>query len=489
MFPLKRILYIAVLLVLAACTALPANSSVAPTQVDKPDAVQSETPAPKPQQAKPDMLADSVPVAEWKESPGSHLLVPIDPTSGQALAEYEPISLGQAISHAFSPDQNTLVVVGFESSERPSGGTLHMIDLSTWDDQVQELQLEGYVNVMAFSPDGEQLAIAYSDMKSQVIILDVSQPFIKSKTAVRQISLDLFVYKMKFSAGGSGLIVYGSRIENRYTVNETSPDSPVAVLLDGTDLSVRWEADLEGVRQGILPKDENADTPVDLSQPGQAIYLFPGLVFAPDRDILYVVHADEDKLTTVDFGTQTVSTAEIKPHLSWIERLLSLTAGVAHAKVAEGTSKYVVASPDGQFLYIVGQRNDLIQDKLGNWQMIPNPLGLQVVRAEDGSRLAHVDTEASELSISADGRYLYLRGWGESQNSAWTQVLDTSTNQPIARMDGMWLMPTRRANGTPILASSVWINDKGEHRNAIVESQSVLAEWVSPDYLGWLATP
>jgi hypothetical protein len=231
------------------------------------------------------------------------------------------------------------------------------------------------------------------------------------------------------------------------------------------------------------------DVSVDLHQPGQAIYLYPGLAFASGKDILYVVHPDDDRLTTVDFGAQKVSTAEIKPQLSWFERLLSLTAGVAHAKIAEGTRKDVVVSPDGRFLYIVGQRTDLIQDKGGDWQMIENPLGLQIVRAADGSRLAYHNSEASELSISTDGRYLYLRGWGDEQTSAWTEVFETSTNKSIARMDGMWLVPTRRANGAPILASSVWMNDKGEHRNVTVDSQSVLAEWVSSDYLAWLTTP
>jgi hypothetical protein len=382
-----------------------------------------------------------------------------------------------------------LAVVGFASSEFPSGGSLHLIDLHTWEDRVQELRLDSYVNAMDFSPDGKQLGIAYGNATSRVLIFDISKPFIKSKTAARQASMDFLIYEMKFSVDGNGLMVYGSEIENRYTVNEMSPNPPIVALLDSADLSVRWKASLEGVRHGVVPKDGDVDDSVDLHQPGQGIYLFPGLAFAPDQDTLYVVHPDEDKLTTVDFRAQKVSTADIKPQLSWFERLLSLTAGVAHAKIAEGTSKQAVASPDGQFLYIVGQRNDLIQDKSGNWQMIENPLGLQIVRAEDGSRLAHYDTEASELSISADGRYLYLRGWAETQDSAWTQVFDTSTNQPVTRMDGKWLVPTRRVNGAPILASSVWMNDKGEHRNVIVDSQSVLAEWVSPEYLAWLTNP
>jgi hypothetical protein len=194
-------------------------------------------------------------------------------------------------------------------------------------------------------------------------------------------------------------------------------------------------------------------------------------------------------LTTVDFNAQKVGTAEIRPRLSWFERLLSLTAGVAHAKIAEGTSKHAVISPDGQFLYIVGQRSDLVKAKNDEWQVNVTPLGLRIVRTEDGRRLAYYDTEAQELSISADGQHLYLRGWGTTQDSAWMQVFDIATNQSIARMDGMWLVPTRRTNAASILASSVWRNDGQEYHNAFVESQSVLAEWKSSGYLAWLTMP
>lgn len=475
MIPFRKIVYFLALLTLAACSALPASMPA--------DTVQDPAPNLK---AKPGTLAASVPVAEWKGSPATHLLVPFDPDSRQVLEGYEPIDLGQAISHAFSPDGNTLAVVGFVSHEHPNGGSLHLIDLRTWEDQVQELRLDSYVNAMDFSPDGNQLAISHGNDESRLLVLDLSRPFVKSKTAARQNSMDFFVHNLEFTVDGSGLMVYGSQIENRSSANEISPAPPIVALLDSVDLGVRWKADLDGVHHGILPKDENQDASANLHQPGKAVYLYPGLKFAPDRDALYVVHPDEDKLTTVNFKEQKVSTTQIRPQLSWFERLLSLTAGVAHAKIAEGTRKDVVVSPDGQFLYIVGHRTDLIQDKNGNWQMIENPLGLQIVRAADGSRLAYHDTEASELSISTDGRYLYLRGWGDTQTSARTEVFDLSTNQPIARMDGMWLVPTRRANGAPVFASSVWMNDQGEHQNAIVDSKSILAEWVSSDYLAWL---
>jgi hypothetical protein len=345
---------------------------------------------------------------------------------------------------------------------------------------------------MDFSPDGERLAIAYGNNNSQILVHNVSEPPVKSKTAVLQTSVDFLVYKMKFTSDGSGLMIYGYRTENPSTVNQQNSDPPFVALLDSSDLSVTWSSDLEGIRHGIVPKDENSDEPVDFTQPGNAIYLFPGLTFAPNRDVLYVVHADEEVLTTVNFETQEVASVEIQPKLSWIERLLSLTAGVAHAKIAEGTTKHAAISPDGETLYIVGQSSELGEETDNTWEIIENPLGLQVVRTGDGKRLARYDTEASDLSISYDGHYLFLQGWSQEHDSGWTQIYDTTTYEPLTRVENnTWLVPTRRLNGEPILASSVYINGEDEHHYATYhpEDLSVLTEWSSKDYLVWLKLP
>ncbi|MGB7875151.1 MAG: hypothetical protein WBL25_12265, partial [Anaerolineales bacterium] len=436
-----------------------------------------------------DDLESSVPAVVWKGNSEGHLLVPIDPASGQALSNYEPISLGLSYSYAFSPDQRRLAVVGYISEQGPNGGNLHLIDLETWEDHFQELHLNAYVSAMGFSPDGERLVIAYGNVDSQILVLNVAEPPIKSEFATLQTEMGFLVNKMKFTSDGSGLMVYGYKTVNPSSVNQMNPDPPQVELLDSTDLSVLWNADLQGVRHGILPKNETSDEPVDSTQPGQAIYLFPGLKFAPERDVLYVAHADEDKLTTVDFNAQEIGSMEIKSQLSWIDQLLSLTASVAHAKVAEGTTKHVAISPDGETLYVVGQHNDLSQDKNDEWQIIEYPLGLQAVRAEDGSRLARYDTEASDISISYDGRYLFLQGWSQTDGSAWTQIFDVATNEPVTRIENnTWLVPTRRLNGQPILASSVYINGASEHQytTADPDDLSVLAEWSSADYLVWL---
>jgi len=216
------------------------------------------------------------------------------------------------------------------------------------------------------------------------------------------------------------------------------------------------------------------------------------LVFAPQGDVLYIVHPNEDILTSVDFDAQKISSVEIRTRLSWYENLFSLGASIAHAKIAEGTNKHAVISPDGQFLYIVGERNELVNSENDDWQIKTIPLGLQIVRTGDGSRVDRFDTKASDISISHDGQYLFLQGWSQTQGSAWTQIFDTETKQPVTQVqDNTWLVPTHRLNGAPILASSVYINGEDQQHYTIVnpEDLSVLAEWNSTDYLVWLDMP
>lgn len=492
MLTVKKILSIIVLLIVVACTALPEDTPPAATQIEITEPVQAEKSDPTAPATKQGTLAESILAGMWKGNSEGHFLVPIDPISGQALTDYEPISLGLSYSYAFSPDQRRLAVVGYISEQGPHGGNLHLIDLETWEEHFQELHLNAYVSAMGFSPNGDRLAIAYGNVDSQILVINVADPPVKSKTAALQTQMDFLVNKMKFTSDGSGLMFYGYRTENPSSVNQQNPDPPQVALLDSTDLSTSWETDLEGVRHGIRPKDENSDEPVDFTQPGQAIYYFPGLAFAPEEDMLYVVHANEDILTTVDFDKQQVSSVEIEPQLSWMEKLLSLTASVAHAKVAEGTTKHVAVSPNGETLYIVGQNNELGEQEGNVWNIIENPLGLEIVRARDGSRIAHYDTEASDISISYDGRYLFLQGWNQEQNSAWTQIFDTRTNEPVTRIENnTWLVPTRRLNGEPILASSDYINGENEHHYATFDPEdlSALAEWSSEDYLVWLKAP
>jgi DNA-binding beta-propeller fold protein YncE len=420
----------------------------------------------------------------WGEKNQEHRLFPLDPTSGEALADYEPILLGRIFSYVFSPDRLTLAVVTFPDDSTYHGSLL-LVYLSDWKSQRFDLELDGWVGAMAFSPDAGRLAISHGDERTNSLTLfDLEQ-----RAILIQGETELIYPRIKFTFAGDALMLYGLGSKDRFAENALGGGTPQVLLLDAADLSPRWSASLQGVREGIFPKDEETTlTATEMLEEGQAIYLGPGVAFAPDRDALYVVHADSGQLTTADFGAQTVQTVEIHARLSLFERLLSLTAGIAHAKVADGTGKDVAVSPDGQFLYVVGTDTSSYQDQQGNWQLRHTPLGLEIIRTSDGSRIEHIETGAGDLTLSPDGRFLYLREWGRGQDGApGTEVLDTSSRQIVTRKARIYPTPAFRMNGEPLLVSTDSLTETRHHMSVLkADDLSILAEWKGPDYIAWL---
>ena len=230
--------------------------------------------------------------------------------------------------------------------------------------------------------------------------------------------------------------------------------APKAALFAASDLSLHWSLELNGVRAGTFAKKAGTEDTEAIYQPGAAWHFDPGIAFAPDRDVLYVVHGDEDKLTTVDFTTRKVRTVGIHAKLSWLEQLLSLTAGVAHAKGMDGTSKQALTSPDGKNLYVVGSTEAVTKLAKGtNWDFTFTPLGLQVIATADGTLVDKIDTEANSVSLSPDGTHVLLSGWKDSGSygTPWTDVYDTSSGSIVKHLDGLNLIPTRRIDGQAIL--------------------------------------
>ena len=463
--------FLTFLLILTACAA-PARPTIVPTEVREPG---SDIPVLN------GTFETSLLVSEWRGASEGNVLFPLDPIGGTALPGYPPISLGYMFSYAFSPNRNTLAAVSFPN-EMNSRGSLLLIDLPTWKTQRIELGLRGWVNTMVFSPDDRQLAIAHGESRFTLTMVDIEEGTITAQSPTAS-----FVSRLKFTENGEALMLYRPTID---PANGLTAGPPQVLLLDAADLKPLWSAELDEVRDGIFPKDESV-TPANFYEPGQAFYISPGLVFAPARDALYVIHADSEQLTTVDFGSQTVKTVEVQSKLTWFERLLSLTSGVAHAKIGDGITRQAVISPDGQFLYVVGVNSSTSQDQNANWQMEQTPLGLEILQTSDGNRVKRLETDTTEISISPDGRFLYLRNWGNNQeNIPWTEIFETARGQIVTRKTGISATPALLINGKFLLVST-YSSAEASHHLSILEpdGSSVLAEWTAPEYLWWLTTP
>ncbi|MCK6583852.1 MAG: hypothetical protein L6Q49_12200, partial [Anaerolineales bacterium] len=310
----------------------------------------------------------SVLAALWDAKTRTHQILPVEPSSGRPIPGYDPISIGVNYYYTFSPDGKTLFVVGYQS-DNSGDPTMHEIDLTSWQKTSLPLDGKGWTGGLAFSPDGNSVAIGLNDSKSALLVVDVER-----NRVLAQVAPGFEISRLKFTSDSSAVMAYGKVIVNRFTSNEQTSGFAKAALFDARDLNLLWSAELEGVREGVYPADEEtAGTTALHENPEAAVYLYPGLVFAPDRDNLYIVHADEDKLTTVDFGSRSISAVNIRPKLSWLERIFLLTTGVAHAKVANGVSRSAVISPDGGTIYTIGYRNQATQSTNGNWTMTQIP--------------------------------------------------------------------------------------------------------------------
>jgi hypothetical protein len=203
-----------------------------------------------------------------------------------------------------------------------------------------------------------------------------------------------------------------------------------------------WETELKGVLEGIIRTGEAEQAQVE---PDQLTQWQPALALSPDREKLYIVHADADRLTTVDLAAQRASTIEIRPSLSWLERLLRLTSTVAQAKVLNGTTKQAVLSPDGARLYVSGFTGQPKKDPQGNWSFDMLPFGLQVIDTADGGEIARMKIEASAIDLSFDGNTIFLRGWRDDK--VWTDMLDANSLETTDHLDGQMLFPAQTLAG------------------------------------------
>ena len=79
-------------------------------------------------------------------------------------------------------------------------------------------------------------------------------------------------------------------------------------------------------------------------------------------------------------------------------------------------------------------------------------MGLQVINVQNGEIVGQLDTQASQLALSADESRLYLQGWNDEQ--PWTEVVSTDGLQVLRRMENTYLAPAKLLNGQNILMSS-----------------------------------
>ncbi len=330
----------------------------------------------------------------WNEIQHRREIYPFDAETGAPLPGYATIQLPANVPfntpHVFSPAGDTLALVNGpnQSCEGYQGGqicrlraeTLHLIDLRNWEERPVPIDLNGWASALAFSPDGQRLALGLNLRdRSWLVLFDAV-----AGSVVAKHELPFRPTLLGFAADSAELVAFGTPVGKRPGLSR--PEPPRLLLLESPILELRWEVIFDDLLSGGWCLENCSEA--------HERQLFtswrPGVALSPAGQKRYIVHPDEDRLTIVDLEAKTVSSLPIQPARSWLERLLSFGVGSARAKAGvNGAFRQALISPDGVFLYVSGRAFHSTLDKQGPWQVEETSLGIQVIEAASGRQMIH----------------------------------------------------------------------------------------------------
>jgi hypothetical protein len=389
---------------------------------------------------------DSVTSMQWDNQHQQYRLVQLDPQNGQSLCGSTSIPLEQYLNQAVSPDGKMLGVFNYRD-EYYQNGSLSLVDINSWQVYTTTVSANTEINSIVFNAAGDLLAFSFQPKPGQaspdtpLFLFDM-----KTRQVIASTILDFIPRFMHFTANGKWLEIYGS------TAGGDTEQQPIvyALLLWATNLGLAWRQPLSVLdgSQLVGPKDQEK----------ALVTWSPGMAFIPGKDILYLVSANEDKYTIIDYINRSVETKDIHPApVSWFEQLLALTAINAQARAMWGVQKQAALSADGARLYVTGQSTSTSGGANQTGQPL-GPLGLEVIDLKTSTQAAHVDTRAINIQVSPDGKYLLLQSWDNGIPS--TDILVAGSLEIVAHLPGQYLVATHTfGNQVILLAIQETVND------------------------------
>jgi WD40 repeat protein len=381
---------------------------------------------------------ESLPVALWGDLHQQYRLQGVDPENGQPLCDLTSLQLDQFLDQAVSPDGKMLASFYYRD-EYMQDGSLRLVNLVSWQSITTTVKINAQINSMAFNPAGDLLAFALKPQlgaqttpRCPLYLFDLN-----THQIIDSVVLDFIPRFMHFTANGKWLAIYGSTGGD---ATEQQP-STFALLLWANHLGLTWRQQLNILDGSLLVGAKDQEKAL--------VSWSPGLAYAVDTDILYIVSANEEKFTILDYINRSVETKDIHSQTaSWLEELLAQTAGTAQARTMWGVQKQAILSADGGKLFVTGQTTGT-QTGANPPEQPAGPLGLQVIDLQTARQTAHLSTRAIDIQASPDGQYLFLRSW--DHGTAFTDVLRSSSLEIVAHLPGQSLIVTHTFSGQEIL--------------------------------------
>ena len=368
----------------------------------------------------------------------------------------------------------------------PGASALKIIDVQTWRAVSNTLENGGWASPLTFSPDAALVAFVLNQNTSSNILLVDARP----AQLIAQHALAFRPSLLNFAQDGKTLAVYGQPLSDKLGV--TQPPPPRVAVLDAATLELQWEQALPEIMSGSWCIETCQ------GQEGQQLsaYWNPAVIPSKDGRQLYIVHADAEKLTTVDFAARAMRTTGIQTERSWFDNFLALSADVAKAKGgANGVYKYVVLSPDGTQLYVIGSVMTAARSADNSFLDTTYRVSdLEVIDIQSGRKLAarvmanreEVSEYLHELNLTPDGAHILVVR-SDPNNNWWTEVFDAQSLQPVARLEQWRVLVARRADGRPILLA----HRPNSHELAVIDPRTfaVVRSFSLETNPGWVTAP
>jgi hypothetical protein len=175
----------------------------------------------------------------------------------------------------------------------------------------------------------------------------------------------------------------------------------------------------------------------------------PEVVWDAERNLAYVVHADQDAFTVVDLETGESKTRSWAPSTSWWGGLFTWLVPPAQAKGPSlGTRRSLALSPDGATLFVGTYTGELDSEAGDDVSVLWSPRGVIALSTATGEVVQNWDIPASDVYLSPTGEYLVATGLTiKDKPSTSTEtpegsfVIDVATGELVGHLlteEGYW---------------------------------------------------
>jgi hypothetical protein len=371
-------------------------------------------------------------VMDYSTTPAT--LVALDPTTGRPLPSLNPLPVGNASLAVLSADQRTLALgvnpSGDKAGNLPAIPYIQTVSLDTWR-LGPAMDVGDHIQALAMTSDGTHI-YAVSGTYSQNV---ASQAFLHYYTYDPGTHLWSHPWKsslpilpdnqssFSLSADGKTAYIFSAAVQ--------TPEL-VSMSLGTKGAALAQSLPLQSIARGGEP-------PVGQSaaQPGLLPSIYnPAVIFAPERNRLYIIHAeannpDQDVIAEINLATMQwippdINIGQPLADTSSQALLSTNTAGLYTGRDEQGT-----LSPDGRWFYLSGIRHQPQADPNGTEVEQHINMGLWKVNVQTGQIAGRwlPDNSYNALTVSQDGKVLYLFGPSDSSNPNLSGLLIFSTVQ------------------------------------------------------------